>query len=487
MMKINFRKTKSIEDIYAYILPFEVIDSSQLRVSSELSTYLSVKKNITIDAFRNLFIDKDQEKISQLLKASKPLSHMITSLEHKHFKLIYIPNTNQGYLLPLPEVNVLHKDISFLHKTMKEQEKTLYQLTHELKTPLTSLTSYLELLMHANLDPKYRSYVEKMSLALEQGLHQMNSILELSRLNHQKHSINKDVISIKQLINDIEDMFHAELKKKGLYLHVTHKDFFSFESEINVIKQVIINLVSNAIKFTISGGIDIHTELLSKNAQTDLKLTISDTGIGMTDEEQTHIFDQFKQANKNIFASFGGSGLGLSIVNELLKHIDGKIELKSTYGAGSTFTCTLPITLTDDKDLKQVEKAYQLPQKNLHILLVEDNLLSLEATEKLLKHIDLRVTTAVNGKEAISKFREFPYDIILMDVSMPVIDGLVASKTIRKNDQDIPIIAMTANTYQDHVKKCLDHGMTDILYKPFKAKELYQIIHKHSKIKADFS
>ena len=479
-MKLSFKKSKTFDEIDSYLLSFKLLDSTSLRLSNELSAFLSVKSTIDFEIFKSLWSLKDQEKIEKLLKMNKPYTQIVELKEQKTFKLIYLPKSSHGYLIYLPELNQYKKEISHLEQMIKKQETYLYEMSHEIKTPLSSLTSYIDLFEKEALTPTQKNYIHNMSNALDQGLHQLDNILQLSKLSYQKPVLSKDIISIKQLIESMSDMFDAELKKKGLYLHVTHQDYFVFASDLNFLKQILTNILSNAIKFTLSGGIDIETSISKVDEKHLLQISISDTGIGMTDEEQLNLFKVFSQAHKDISKTFGGTGLGLSISKALTTLLQGRIDVKSTYGAGTTFTITIPVELSDQIIEKKAEETYQLPDKDLSILVVEDNLLSRQATKKLLTQINLRVTTAINGKEAISKSLEFPYDLILMDVSMPVLDGFEASKAIREKDLKTPIIAMTANTYQDHVKKCIDHGMNDVLYKPFKAKQLYQIIYNYT-------
>lgn len=479
-MRINFKKIKTIDEIDSYLLSFKLLNATSLTLSSDLAAFLAIKPTIDFDAFKSLWSLNDQEKIEKLVKINKPYTQIVELKEHKTFKLIYLPKSSQGYLVYLPELNQYKKEINQLEQIIKKQETYVYQMSHELKTPLSALTSYIDLLKSEDLSAKQLEYLKNMSSALDQGLHQLDSILQLSKLSYQKPVLSKDIISVQSLIESVSDIFDGQLKKKGLYLHVTHQEAFVFESDLGFLKQILTNLVSNAIKFTISGGIDIETTMSKVEDKHLLQISISDTGIGMTDEEQLNLFKVFSQAHKDISKKYGGTGLGLSIAKALVTLLNGRIDVKSTYGAGTTFIVTIPVELSDQIIEQTKDEKYQLPDKDLSILVVEDNVLSLQATEKLLSQINLRVTTAINGKEAISKSLEFPYDLILMDVSMPVVDGLEASRVIREKDKKTPIIAMTANTYQDHVKKCLDQGMTDVLYKPFKAKQLYQIIYEYT-------
>jgi CheY-like chemotaxis protein/two-component sensor histidine kinase len=309
----------------------------------------------------------------------------------------------------------------------------------------------------------------------------MNSILDLSKLNHQKPTLNEDQIILKSLFEDVYHIFKASIDQKKLLFHITHHSEISFISDEAMIKQILTNLISNALKFTEHGSISIETFLIQNKDQFELSIRLSDTGIGMTDEEQENIFNTFSQANKDISKLYGGSGLGLSISQRLLSLLNGSIKVESQYKVGTTFIINIPIILLKNKVSKDnIKKVYEKPRAGLSVLIAEDNVLSADATLNLLKQINLNAHIAKNGKEALQMFLEYPFDLILMDVSMPVLNGFETSLSIREKDSDIPIIAMTANTYQDHHKKCLDSKMNDVLYKPFKAQELYHIIYKYT-------
>lgn len=475
-MKLNFKKTKQTLNLESQFLAFQLINETDLSLSKVLASTLALKTNLSLAQFKDIWVLSDQEKFDQMISSKKPYSQVVTLKEQKTFKLIFLPESNEGYLIYLPEIDLYKKQILDLEYITKQQETYVYQMSHELKTPLSALTSYLDLLKLEDLTKQQKDYISQMSLALDQGLHSMDAILQLSKLNYQKPVLSSDYIDIKVLMNDIYHIFEAACIKKKLYFRMTHQDHLVFISDEGFLKQILSNLVSNALKFTEHGGIEIETKYADKK----LVISIKDTGIGMTDEEQLNLFKEFSQANKNISKIFGGTGLGLSITKELVLLLDGKIDVESTYGSGTTFNVYLPVEKAkiDRKEIEQDIILY--PKSGLSVLIAEDNLLSLNATASLLKSIGLKVETAQNGKEAFSKFMEYPFDIILMDVSMPVLDGFDTTKKIREKDHKIPIVAMTANTYQEHVDSCLDIGMNDVLFKPFKAKDLYKIIYKNT-------
>jgi CheY-like chemotaxis protein len=258
---------------------------------------------------------------------------------------------------------------------------------------------------------------------------------------------------------------------------MTHYKDINIVSDESLLKQVLTNIISNAIKFTHDGGLYVETDVTEHN---QLKITVEDTGIGMTDDELNRIFKPFSQANQEISKRFGGTGLGLSITRKILSLMKGNIEISSTYGSGTKIIITCPIEISKEKIMSEQDDVLTM-RKGLNILIAEDNTLSLKATKQLLENIGLKVEIAKNGIEVLNQYKDYPFNLILMDVSMPKMDGFEATKHLREQDQNIPIIAMTANTYDEHIKACFAAGMTDILYKPFKAKDLYKMIDKHTK------
>ncbi len=485
-MKLKVKKSSKIKDMKNYyqnmLMTFSLEDHQQLILSASLASFLSTKNMIDVSTFKSFFVLNSQSLIDDLLNSQKISSTIIELLENKFCKLSFNKLKQIGYLIELPELNKLQDELKYSKSLLKKQESFLYQMSHELKTPLSAIGSYLELLKTRDLDQISNDYIDYIEKAYDQGLYQMNSILELSKLNHQTPVIHEDDIDLKLLFEDLHHIFKASLDAKNLSFHIIFHHIPMFVSDLGFLKQILTNMISNSIKFTKSGSISIETSMTSDIQNQSIEIKITDTGIGMTEEEQVGLFDAFSQANEDISKTYGGTGLGLSIAYKLISLLEGHIKVDSQYQVGTTFTMSLPFKKQNNASLlDKCRKTYSNPKSGLSILVAEDNILSLNATSDLLLNIGLKVVTAKNGKEVLTKFLEYPFDLILMDIQMPLMDGFEATKAIRETDKCIPIIALTANTYQDHYKKCIDSTMNDVLYKPFKAKQLYEMIYQYTK------
>lgn len=463
------------------IMDFSIDDEKNIILSNALSSFLSIKSNSDLNTFKSLFLSSNQEQLEKVFKLKKTSTILVELLEHKLCRLSFNYAKQTGYMIYLPEVSHLKNELKNSKDIIKRQESSIYQMAHELKTPLSSISSYLELLKLKDLDPDALQFVNQIEKAYDQGLYQMNSILELSKLNYQNRTLNMNKINVKLLFEDLYHIFKATMDNKGLLFHITHQKEFTFESDSSIIKQILTNLISNAIKFTDHGSISIETSLITIDKTNKLHISITDTGIGMTDQEQLHIFDSFSQANHDISDLYGGTGLGLSISQKLLSLLNGSIKIKSQFKVGTSFILEIPVKLVDISIKKiRPSQSFDKPKPGLSILIVEDNKLSADATFNLLKAIGLHAVIASSGREAVQKFLEYPFDLILMDISLPIMDGFETAHKIREKDLDIPILGMTANTYHDQYVKCIDAKMNDVLYKPFKSQDLYHIIAKYS-------
>lgn len=477
-MKLGLRKIKHEQTIDECLMTFEVINHTYVMLSKKLSKFLSVNQQLTCDKFIDLFKKQEQDRVKKIVKHNEQDQSPIFILKSNHIiKLIFNELSQTGYFIPIDELQAYIKKIENLEQTLKAKESFLYEMSHELKTPLQTMISSIDLLHTADLNDVQKDILYDMSLALDQAIHSTDNILNLAKLEQGKYTLNQELTNIKSLIDDMHRIFKTTLDQKNLYFRTTHYNDVSIITDQSLLKEILTNILSNAIKFTSEGGLYIETDVSFEKI---LKITIEDTGIGMTDEELNRLFKPFSQANEGISKTYGGTGLGLAITKSILNILKGEIQIESTYGTGTKIIITCPVELSD-QELVSKETETQLPKQNIRVLIAEDNILSLKATKQLLENINLKVEVAKNGIEVINQFNDFPFDIILMDVSMPKMDGFDATKALREKDKNIPIIAMTANTYDDHVKACYHSGMTDILYKPFKAKALYQMISKHVK------
>jgi CheY-like chemotaxis protein/anti-sigma regulatory factor (Ser/Thr protein kinase) len=278
-------------------------------------------------------------------------------------------------------------------------------------------------------------------------------------------------------------MLALKTEEKGIALDVSVADDVPdiIESDPLRLAQICINLCSNAVKFTESGGVSLHVSLKSREDNDLLLLfAVKDTGIGMTVEQQGRIFDSFTQADGSTTRKYGGTGLGLTISKSLVRMMGGEIWVESEAGKGSTFLFTIRAKVGSETDLKDEEDA-RAPHDQTHlpelkVLLVEDNVINQEIALEVLRDMGVDVTLAVNGADAVEKWESGSFDLILMDIQMPIMDGLTAARRIRESvaprSRNVPIIAMTANAMSGDREKSLEAGMNDHITKPLDISEL---------------
>ena len=262
----------------------------------------------------------------------------------------------------------------------------------------------------------------------------------------------------------------------------------TFEADQLKISQILINLIGNAIKFTKDGDIWVRVSKIHQSGNDyNIRFEIEDNGIGITKEKQEHMFDSFSQGSIQINRKYGGTGLGLSIVKGLIEILNGKIYLKSELGKGSTFFFEIPLTYAEEiakvKANDYSKDINELDLTNIKILIVEDNKINQMITKKILNKMNLKCDIVDNGEEAVSKIKENNYDVVLMDIHMPGISGIEATKIIRTFDKDLSIFALTAVTLEDKMHEFEEAGFDDIISKPFKQddfeKKLYNALIKN--------
>lgn len=367
----------------------------------------------------------------------------------------------------------------------------LARMSHEIRTPMNAILGYAEVLREdLEEDPATRQkHLTTIHSSGEHLLALINDILDLSKIESGQLELERAPVSIFQVIRDVESVLKIKAQEKGIYLNCEFAEAMpvSVNADSVRLRQSIINLVGNAIKFTEEGGVTVRTALIPQSSSTALSICVTDTGVGMTEEAAQKIFEPFSQADTSITRRFGGTGLGLAICKELAEKMGGSIGVKSQPGQGSTFSLTVDVgdisgtELVSESDAtlkrhddKRTDVEVEVPP--MHVLVVDDGETNVQLVSVYLRKANVSYETASNGKIAVDKVNSGDFDVVLMDMQMPVMDGFQATRLLREQGHTLPIIALTANAMAEDRKRCLDSGCSGFLTKPISRERLYKEI-----------
>ena len=380
-------------------------------------------------------------------------------------------------------------------------------MSHELRTPLNAVLGFTELVLDTELMPKQRQDLEIVSSRGKDLLELIQGLLDHSQIESGHITFNPTEVNLRNMINDITRSLTSRIQDKGLNIHAQVDSDVSPVIVIDSLRlrQIIENLVNNAMKFTDQGGITIKVLLepdalpdvskapfmLHRDEYTSFKtitFQVRDTGIGIPELHQDRIFEHFTQADGSMTRAFGGAGLGLAICKQLVERMGGCIHVESEVGKGSVFTFSfylpcietcIPMQKCKGMTTPPISKKRTLKLKGLKILLAEDDLASRVLTEKKLHRDGHDVICVSNGQEAVKRVKSERFDLVLMDIQMPIMDGLEASRSIvAQVDEDWrpPIIAITAHALEEDKERCLDAGMDGYISKPIQGDKLLRTI-----------
>lgn len=388
----------------------------------------------------------------------------------------------------------LHQAKLEIEQQSHVKEQFLANMSHEIRTPINSVIGFTNLLQKTELGDDQQQFVSLIKTAGQNLLGIVNDILDISKIEAGMLHFDKNPFNIKECCYTMEMMYYHQFSEKKLSCNFS----LSPDVPLNLIgdkerlAQILNNLINNAIKFTKKGGVSVKAELVSKSdRKVRLRFTVKDTGIGIEQEKLEKIFQRFEQAENDTTRNYGGTGLGLSIVKSLIELQGGSIIAKSEPGKGSQFIFELDFGIEETDMLNSfisaapknlITSQNHMALENVRILVAEDNKMNQMLLRFVLEQWHVRYEFAGTGQEAVDKLKKAEFDIVLMDIQMPVMDGYTATEVIRTELQsDIPVIAMTANVLPGEKEKCKKAGMNDYLSKPLNESILYDLLLEYTK------
>ncbi|MBO9572899.1 MAG: response regulator [Chitinophagaceae bacterium] len=468
---------KMIADVYGKELTDSIVTLVQLINSTR-------KKHL---AELTVAIDKSGKKAQQLNNVLILLA--LTSAALLFWYIIAIIRRQQSL------ISQLDRSEKMVQASAKIKENFLANMSHEIRTPMNAVLGFTNLLQRQDLDSKSKEYVQAIQRSGENLLTIINDILDISKIEAGMMRIESAPFSVRGLVQSVEVMFADKAKEKGLSFSAIVDNTLPdiLEGDAIRLTQILINLVGNSLKFTNKGTISIHITNEGVTGNTiNAGIIVADTGIGIEQEKLDYIFERFKQADDTITRKFGGSGLGLSIVNDLVFLQKGSIKVESEPGKGTTFKLVIPYKISSEYTRGSVSTLHT-PEaikefKQFRILVAEDNEINQNLIGHLFNEWQLEYDLVSTGKKAVEALKTGRYDIVLMDIQMPEMDGYSATQEIRSVLKlDIPIIAMTAHALSGEREKCLSYGMNAYISKPIREDQLYQLISEFAHLKSTTS
>ena len=469
---------ESIEDAIKGISTKEDIffPCVNLQLTGNYGVYDLILTKPDTDSYCLILLDfTDHYRISQSILQEKNESSIENQLLDAQNKSIRL------------EKEIVDLKNSELKRAQEFKDEFLANMSHEIRTPLNAILGFTNLMLKSSLNHEQLEYLNSINMSGENLLVIINDILDLSKIESGKLSINEIDFEPRKLLNNLMNIYQIKAQQVGIKLKLKLNSNMPtwVKGDPIRINQVLSNLMENAFKFTKIGFIEITAAVAKEEGKkVTLFFSVQDTGIGIAPMRQKLIFQSFVQAHSSIYNQYGGTGLGLAIVKRLVNLMKGSVQLQSEPDKGSTFSFTVVARKSDFKGAAQVSKTKNRvnpdPKKNLMVLLAEDVPVNQLLAEKVITGFGHKVDIASDGKSAIEKLEQKEYDLLLLDLQMPEMDGYATAKYIRNKMtgpvQNIPIIALTAHALNGEREKCLEVGMNEYISKPFDSDQLLEKI-----------
>jgi signal transduction histidine kinase/AmiR/NasT family two-component response regulator len=384
--------------------------------------------------------------------------------------------------------NLLIQQLDASEKKVREvslvKENFMANMSHEIRTPMNAILGFTNLMKGRNRDPELEEFIEMIGQSGESLLIIINDILDISKIEAGMMRIEHTFFSVRGLLNSIQTMFAEKIHENGLDFTIAIDEFVpdTVSGDPNRLTQILVNMIGNAVKFTSEGAIRVVVDNKGRvGNHTRLEFIIGDTGIGIAKEKLAGIFERFRQAEDSITRNYGGTGLGLAIAKDLITLQKGEIEVESTLGKGTLFRFTIPYEIALEPVTAQAITepigSEHSDYRHIRVLVVEDNKMNQSLLRHLLTGWKLSFVMVHNGIEALEELRIGRFDLVLMDVQMPGMDGYTATQEIRTTLKlETPILAMTAHAFPGERERCLSYGMNEYIAKPIKENELFGLI-----------
>jgi len=466
----------------------QIADSIGMYFNSNMyeSTYNKIQFDKQLETIQQLDNEKkNQEKTLRFSKLISILSIALLSILSLLSLSLYKNNKiriNSNKLLKEKNKELI-KEKNKAELASKTRSEFLANVSHELRTPLNAINGITYLLLQENPKKNQLEYLKSLAFSGNYLLNFINDILEINRLESDKIQIEKISFNLSELITNIATTFNEFVNENNVNFHISIDKTINNQiiGDITKLSQILINLINNAIKFSKNGDVWLNIKKTNENDSCiSLFFEVKDNGIGIPIEKQDTIFESFSQGSVEINRTYGGTGLGLSIVKKLIELLNSKVHLQSEQNKGTSFTFEIIFDKGNKLEaiIQHSEKIAfnSLTYKNKNILLVEDNKINQMITLKMLNNKAIHCKIIDTGEEAIEQLKNNTYDLVLMDVHLPGINGTEATEIIRTFDKKTPIIALTAISLNENREMLLSYGMTEVITKPFVPEEFYTVL-----------